>query len=114
MARNLFAQDPVEEITPKIGSNLFKETPVDPIPGSPFVPEPFEVKEPDQSFAGGASQSLLQGATLGFSDEIQSVIAATVAAPFVSDKTFGQLMTDARASFREENERFKEEEVFQD
>lgn len=57
----------------------------------------------------GGMQSLLQGATLGFSDEIQSLIAAAVASPFVSDKTFGQLMVDARKSFREQNEAFKEE-----
>lgn len=57
----------------------------------------------------GAGQSLLQGATLGFSDEIQSVIAAAVASPFISDQTFGEIMKDARSSLREENERFKSE-----
>jgi len=38
-----------------------------------------EQVETEQSFAGGAAQSVLQGATLGFSDEIQSVIAAATA-----------------------------------
>ena len=60
-------------------------------------------------FVEGAGQSLMQGATLGFSDEIQSVIAAAVASPFVSDKTFSQLMVDARKSFRDEQEQFREE-----
>lgn len=92
--RNLFAE--VEKPQETLGRNLFDSG------EKPAV-------ENKQSFAGGASQSLLQGATLGFADEIQSVIAATVAAPFVSDKTFGQLMVDARNSFREENEAFKEE-----
>ena len=108
MARNLFLDDPVEEIQP--GVNLFSETPVQEPPAGEFVPQAFTPREKDpQSFAAGAGQSLLQGATLGFADEIQSVIAATVSAPFVSDKTFGQLMMDARASFREEQERFREE-----
>lgn len=90
------------------------------------IPEGFSVETPDQRRAGDvrrqraeriqtesnvgaavrrggeAGQAVLQGATLGFADEIQSVIAAAVAAPFVSDKTFGQLMVDARKAFREE------------
>lgn len=104
MARNLFAEEPVQEST---GVNLFSENPIQ----QDTTRETFVSKEAesDQSFAGGVGQSLLQGATLGFSDEIQSVIAATVAAPFVSDKTFGQLMTDARASFRADQEKFIEE-----
>lgn len=60
-------------------------------------------------FAEGAGQSLLQGATLGFSDEVQAVIAAAVASPFVSDKTFSQLMVDARQSLRQEQDQFREE-----
>jgi len=102
MARNLFADEPVQEST---GVNLFSENPIQ------STPEEFVAKEveSDQSFAGGAGQSLLQGATLGFSDEIQSVIAAATAAPFISDKTFGQIMTDARASLRADQEKFSEE-----
>jgi len=80
------------------------------------IPEGFSIDPPEQpqqqtagEFASGAGQSLLQGATLGFADEIQSVIAAAVAAPFITDKTFGQLMTDARASLREEQEKFREQ-----
>jgi len=75
------------------------------------IPEGFVLDEPDQTtgdLAKGSMQSLLKGATLGFSDEIQSVIAAAVASPFVSDKDFGQLMIDARTSFREEDAEFKE------
>lgn len=94
--RNLFADEVIEETK---GRNLLSD--------APFVPE--QPQETEQSFAGGASQSLLQGATLGFSDEIQSVVAAAVAAPFISDKTFGQIMTDARASFRADQEKFKSE-----
>jgi len=93
VARNLFAED--QQAPSKPGRNLF--------------PDLKQQAENNQSFVGGASQSLLQGATLGFSDEIQSFIAAAVAAPFISDKTFSQLMVDARTSFREENEQFKEE-----
>ena len=54
-------------------------------------------------------REVLQGATFGFADEIQSVIAAAVAAPFVTDKTFGQLMIDARQSLRDESDQFREE-----
>jgi len=76
-----------------------------------FTPEPFTQTEQDNTpgLVSGGSQSFLQGATLGFADEIQSVIAAAVAAPFISDKTFGQLMMDARKSFREQNDAFKKE-----
>ena len=80
-----------------------------------FQPEGFATtgmdlssKPSEQSFAGGAAQQFLQGATLGFSDEIQATIAALVSAPFISDKTFGQIMADARQSFREENQQFQE------
>lgn len=107
MARNLFAEEVVQEA---IGANLFSEQPIEPPKpeGGREVYTPREIGE-DQNFTEGASQSLLQGATLGFSDEIQSVIAAAVAAPFISDKTFGQIVTDARASFRAEQEKFSEE-----
>lgn len=75
--------------------------------------ETIELTPPEQEQVGlveGVGQSLLQGATLGFSDEVQSLIAAAVASPFVSDKTFGELMQDARKSFREEQEQFRKEQ----
>ena len=65
--------------------------------------------ESDQGFIGGALNSAAQGATLGFGDEIQAMIAAAVASPFVSDKTFTQLMVDARNSLRADQEKFSEE-----
>ena len=92
MGRNLFAEEPEQPA----GRNLFE------------VPrEPNQVETP--GLIEGGSQSLLQGATLGFSDEIQSFIAAAVASPFIEDKTFGQIMQDARKSFRDEQAAFKEE-----
>lgn len=80
----------------------------------PFQPEPFTRNEPPPD-AGinpieGNVQALMQGATLGFADEIQAVIAATIAAPFIEDKTFGQIMTDARKQFRADKEQFREQE----
>lgn len=92
----------------------------------PEIPEGFSIAPPEptareqqlqtETFgesigrrASEVGQTALQGATLGFSDEIQSVIAAAIAAPFVSDKTFGQLMVDARKSVRDEVETFSKE-----
>lgn len=62
----------------------------------------------NQSFAGGAGQSLLQGATLGFADELQAGVAAATAYPF-ADESFSKLYNDARQSFRDENQAFKQE-----
>ena len=81
-----------------------------------FFPEntpslPQEEVEEEQSvgdFAKGTLEAFTQGGTLGFSDEIESVIAATIASPFVSDKTFGELMKDARKSIRDEQAEFRE------
>lgn len=68
------------------------------------------VKEQDKpSFAEGAGQQVLQGSTFGFADEIQAGIAALSAAPFVNDKTIGQLFTEARDKGRSENAQFAEE-----
>lgn len=81
------------------------------------LPEGFQLDQPEaQESAGmsnmdyikGGAESLLKGATLGFSEEIESIIAAAVAAPFISDKTFSQLMVDARKSLREDQEKFRE------
>jgi len=96
--RNLFAEEVSPTPQPQ-GRNLLAQT-------APMVPRE---TQPDQSFAGGVGQELLQGATLGFSDEIQSFIAAAVASPFIEDKTFGQIMQDARKSFRDQQEQFREE-----
>ncbi len=71
--------------------------------------EPQNLIESAARTAGDAVQATLAGPTLGFSDEIQSVIAATVASPFVSDKTFSQLMVDARKSIREDAKDFSED-----
>lgn len=64
---------------------------------------------PPGGFAGGVANEALQGATFGFSDEVQSMIAAAIASPFVSDKTFSQLMVDARNSLRDEQGNFREQ-----
>ena len=104
--RNLF-----EDTEPTTGRNLLTEG-----GGGVAGQTPREIPS-DQSFAGGAVQSLLQGATLGFADEAQAGVAAGVAKlidafsdnPVISDKTFSQLMIDARKALREENERFKAE-----
>ncbi|MCP3703383.1 MAG: hypothetical protein GY954_10705 [Alteromonas sp.] len=57
----------------------------------------------------GIAQSGLQGATLGFGDEIQALIAAAVASPYITDQTFSQIMVDARKSLREDQAQFKQE-----
>jgi hypothetical protein len=64
---------------------------------------------PLKSNAVTGGREILQGASFGFSDEIQSVVAAAVAAPFVTDKTFGALMIDARQSLRDESDQFRKE-----
>ncbi len=64
--------------------------------------------ERSQSFISGVASAGLEGATLGLDDEIKSFIAAAWASPFVSDKTFGQLMVDARNSLREDKTKFAE------
>ena len=104
--RNLFADEPVTD-----GRNLFSDAVPTKIEEAGLAETNFALKEieQDQPFAEGAAQSLLQGATLGFSDEIQSAIAALVASPFISDQTIGQIYADARKSFREENEKFRKE-----
>lgn len=66
-------------------------------------------QEKKVSFGGGLSQSLLQGATFGFADEAQGLIAAAFASPFVSDKTFKELYTQARDSLREEQGQFSQQ-----
>ncbi len=87
------------------GGNLFPDL----APKQERATNPDQPEQGGQSFAAGAGQQLLQGATLNTADEIQSVIAAAVAAPFISDKTFSQLMVDARKSFREQNKKFEEQ-----
>ena len=72
---------------------------------SPFTPEVQERR----NMAEGIFQSGLKGATLGFSDEIQSVIAAAFASPSIPDKTFMDLMLEARTSYRDNQKRFEEE-----
>ena len=67
-----------------------------------------ENKQTVGQYATGTANEALQGATFGFSDEIQSIIAAAIASPYVSDKTFSQLMVDARNSIREDQEGFRE------
>ena len=62
---------------------------------------------PVQAVFPGVGQSLLQGTTFGFADEIQAGIAAATAAPFVDD-SFGDLYTQAKNEFRQENEQFKD------
>ena len=62
-----------------------------------------------QSFTGGAVQSLLQGATLGFADEGEAGVAAATAYPFTPGASLSQLYGDARESFRGENQQFKKE-----
>jgi hypothetical protein len=109
MGRNLFEETPIQ---PQVaGVNLFADQPVqvDQQANQPESYVPREAEPETPSLLEGGSQSLIQGATMGFSDEIQSVIAAAVASPFIEDKTFGQIMVDARKSFRDDNERFKEE-----
>lgn len=79
-------------------------------PPQPVIEQQAQPQEPEITSLGQGAQSLLLGATLGFSEEIQSVLAAAVASPFVSDRSFGELMSDARRSFREEQAQFREEQ----
>lgn len=67
------------------------------------------VGAPKPSFALGATNALKQGATFGFSDEIEGVLGAAMAAPFVSDRTFRQLYREARDAGRSENKAFTAE-----
>lgn len=82
-------------------------------PQERFVPEPF-TRNPEYSPGvnpiAGNVEALVSGGSLGMSDEIQSFIAAAVASPFISDKTFGQIMMDARNQMREQAEQFREQE----
>jgi len=109
VARNLFADDPIVE--QPAGNNLFSDQPAPQTQGEKFIPQVFEHNKQEPTtgdFVEGSVQSALKGATLGFNDEIQSFIAAAVASPFISDKTFSALMVDARNSFREDHAKFKE------
>lgn len=106
--RNLFAEDQItgQATEQTTGRNLFKsEEPPAVWFGSDISEDDFTT---DQNPILGGLQSVLQGATLGFSDEIQAFFAAATTAPFVSDKTFGQLMVDARKSLREDQAVFAE------
>lgn len=129
MARNLFADEPVQERP--AGINLFAKQPLEANqPDSQdaaanITDSGIDESTKDLSFLdqlsnqvvdpslevlnSGPVQSALQGATLGFSDEIQSFISAAAQSPFIEDKTFTQLMLDARKTLRANNEAFKKE-----
>ena len=102
-----------------------------------FQPEPFEPRNirastnipgiteprPVDERAGvdpitGNIEGLLTGGSLGFNEEVQSIVGASTAKlidalsenPAISDKTFGQVMSDIRGNMRERREQFQEQE----
>lgn len=71
---------------------------------------PRETKPKTRGYSGYTPvRTALQGATLGFGDELQAGIAAATAYPFVKDKGFKDLYKEARGELRGEQKAFADE-----
>jgi len=100
---------PIQEALETAGGGRIIE--LTPPTGAPDAEIQIEGTKPEKSRAAGdVLESLLQGATFGFSDEIQAFLQAAVTSPFVDDQSFGQIMSSARKDIREQQQRFAEEQ----
>lgn len=65
-------------------------------------------EQPQQSLAGGVTREMLQGLTLGFSDEIGAAMAAGMAIASGEDRPIGDIYGDILESIRSEQQQFRE------
>ena len=96
--RDTQAQSPITANSPQL------EQPGQKVSNSTPLEEPRE----KTGFFASAWEGVKQGVTLGFGDEIQSAVAASVAAPF-SDLSWSEAYDMALGDFREEQSQAKED-----